>query len=58
MKKEFNYNFYINRNKEVAYARYGNLINENRCVAGTEIWFDEYWRIHNGFDEYWRRYNG
>ena len=42
------YNYYINRNKEIAYARYGNLIDKNRRVKGTDIWFDEFWRYHNG----------
>lgn len=50
MDKKFDYKFYINRNRQVAYARYGNLIDENRHVTGTEIWFDECWRVHNGFD--------
>lgn len=48
MNTEFNYNFYINRNKQIAYEKYGNLINGNRCVIGATIWFDEYWRYHNG----------
>lgn len=46
--KNFNYKFYINCNKLIAYKRYGNLIDENRHVIGTTIWFDEYWRFHNG----------
>lgn len=44
----FDYEYYTNRNKEIAYARYGNLIDENRCVKGTDIWFDNFWRVHTG----------
>lgn len=44
----FNYEYYTNRNKEIAYARYSDLIDENRCVVGTNIWFDEFLRYHDG----------
>lgn len=46
--KVFDYDFYINRNKEVAIANYGNLLTAERTVRGTDIWFDEYWRVHKG----------
>lgn len=44
----FDYEYYVNRNKEIAYASYGDLIDENRSVVGTNIWFDKFWRYHNG----------
>lgn len=37
---------FVNRNRAVAIARYGDLLDENRCVKGTDIWFDGYWRMH------------
>lgn len=46
--KVFDYDFYINRNKEVAIANYGHLLTAERTVRGTDIWFDEYWRVHKG----------
>lgn len=39
---------FVKRNRDVAIARYGNLLDENRCVKGTDIWFDGYWRMHRG----------
>lgn len=44
----FDYNWYIERNHQIAYTRYGNLIDKDKRVAGTNIWFDEFWRYHNG----------
>ena len=38
--------FYIKRNEETAKQLYGNKLDENRRVIGTNIWFDYYWRIH------------
>lgn len=37
---------YIERNRKVAMERYGILLDENRRVSGTDIWFDEEWRFH------------
>lgn len=39
---------FIKRNRSVAIARYGDLLDENRRVKGTDIWFDGYWRMHRG----------
>ena len=44
----FDFDYFIERNHDVALLIYGNLIDDNRCVKGTDIWFDEYWRVHNG----------
>ena len=43
----FDYDVYIRRNELKAKSRYGNLIDKNRRVSGTNIWFDEKWRFHN-----------
>lgn len=42
---------YIERNRKVAMERYGILLDENRRVSGTDIWFDDYWRFHRGDKE-------
>lgn len=39
---------FIKRNRDVAVSRYADLLDENRSVKGTDIWFDEYWRMHIG----------
>ena len=39
---------FVKRNRAIAIARYGDLLDENRCVRGTDIWFDGYWRMHRG----------
>ena len=44
----FDISDFVKRNRDVAIARYGNLLDENRCVKGTDIWFDGYWRMHMG----------
>lgn len=44
--KYFDAEIYIKRNKETAIALYGDRLDENRRVKGTNIWFDEWWRIH------------
>lgn len=46
MLKPFDWEYYIQRNKEVSMARYGNLLDEKRRVKGTTVWFDDCWRIH------------
>lgn len=46
--KKFDREFYIERNKSIAMSRYGKLIDENRRVKGTDIWFDETWILHRG----------
>lgn len=38
--------YYIKRNEETAKSLYGDKINANREVQGTNIWFDIFWRIH------------
>ena len=43
---EFKYEYYIKRNEEIARQRYGDRIDKCRNVVGTDIWFDECWRIH------------
>ena len=42
----FDYDFYIKRNEQVAKEKYGKLLDENRRVIGTDIWFDNCWRLH------------
>jgi hypothetical protein len=44
----FNLSHFVKRNRNVAISRYGNLLDEKRCVKGTDIWFDGYWRMHRG----------
>lgn len=39
-------NFYVEKNKQIAISIYGDRLDENRKVIGTNIWFDYYWRIH------------
>lgn len=46
--KRINEEFYVKRNEESARERYGDLLDENRRVKGTDIWFDWRWRIHVG----------
>lgn len=38
--------FYIKRNELTARKLYGDRLDENRRVKGTNIWFDSFWRIH------------
>lgn len=38
--------YYIKRNEETAKSLYGDKINVNREVEGTNVWFDVFWRIH------------
>lgn len=42
---------YIERNRQVAFDRYGDRLDENRRVKGTDIWFDYAWRFHQGVNE-------
>lgn len=46
--KQFDPEPYIQRNRERALAHYGALLQEDRSVAGTDVWFDECWRFHRG----------
>lgn len=41
----FDYDFYINKNKETAIALYGDRLDENRNIVGTNFYFDSYWRL-------------
>lgn len=41
-----NKEFYVEKNKQTAISIYGDRLDENRKVIGTNIWFDYYWRIH------------
>lgn len=50
--KRINEEFYVKRNEESARERYGDLLDENRRVKGTDIWFDWRWRIHVGESKY------
>ena len=45
-KKGFDYDFYIKRNEQVARKKYGKRLDDNRRVVGTNIWFDDWWRLH------------
>ena len=38
--------FFIDRNRQVAKELYGDKIDKDRKVIGTNIWFDSFWRIH------------
>lgn len=38
--------FFIKRNEQTARQIYGDKIDNNRRVIGTNIWFDSFWRIH------------
>ena len=42
----FDIAFYVERNEQTARKLYGNRLDENRRVKGTNIWFDDWWRIH------------
>lgn len=44
----FSISDFIKRNRDLAIKRYGDLLDENRRVKGTDIWFDECWRMHRG----------
>ena len=47
----YNYSRCIARNEQIARERYGSLLTEDRRVEGTDIWFDEGWRMHVGDKE-------
>lgn len=36
---------FIQRNKETAIAKYGDKLDENRNVIGTNYYFDHMWRF-------------
>lgn len=38
----------IEQNKQTAIELYGDRIDNNKHVKGTDIWFDYAWRIHVG----------
>ena len=38
-------------NEQIARERYGSRLTEDRRVKGTDIWFDEGWRMHVGDKE-------
>lgn len=44
-KKPFDYDFYIQRNKEVAMEKYGHRLDKNRNIQGTNYYFDSMWRL-------------
>ena len=50
-KGNFDYDFYIKRNEQVAKEKYGSRLDKNRRVIGTNIWFDDWWRIHTDNDD-------
>lgn len=41
-----NKEYYIKRNEKAAKSLYGNKIDSNKKVNGTNIWFDIFWRMH------------
>lgn len=45
-KWDFDYDFYIKRNEQVVKEKYGEWLDDNRRVVGTNIWFDDCWRMH------------
>ena len=44
-KKPFDYSFYIERNKQVAMEKYGDKLDKNRNIVGTDYYFDDSWRL-------------
>ena len=44
--KSFDFDFYIRRNEIVAREIYGDRLDQNGRVKGTNIWYDSFWRIH------------
>lgn len=44
-KEVFNKSIYIERNKQSAYDLFGDRINKNREIEGTEYYFDSMWRL-------------
>lgn len=46
--ESYNYLGCVSRNEQIARERYGSLLTEDRRVEGTDIWFDEGWRMHTG----------
>lgn len=48
IKGGMDFEFCIERNRQAVLERYGDRLDENRQVKGTDIWFDECWRIHEG----------
>ena len=44
-RKPFDYSFYIERNKKVAMEKYGDKLDENRNIVGTDYYFDNAWRL-------------
>lgn len=47
----FDREYYIERNRQVAIEMYGDKLTEDRKVKGTNIWFDHCWRYHEGKQE-------
>lgn len=41
----FDYDFYIQRNKEAAMERYGHRLDEHKNIRGTNYYFDSMWRL-------------
>lgn len=46
MNKPFEASKYIERNEQTARRLYGDKLNDNREVVGTNIYFDYAWRMH------------
>ena len=42
---------YIQRNKESALARFGDRLDDNRNVVGTDFYFDYFWRLRKMCEE-------
>lgn len=47
---DFDIEYYVNRNRIAALNRFGSLLDSNRRVKGTDIWFDQNWVFHKGDD--------
>ena len=43
--KPFDYDFYVQRNKEVALKKYSGKLDENKNIIGTDYYFDNMWRL-------------
>lgn len=49
--EEYDYFRCVTRNEQIAKERYSSRLTEDRRVEGTDIWFDESWRMHIGDKE-------
>ena len=47
----FDERYYIQRNKEVAMELYGNRLDADRNIVGTNYYFDRFWRLCSKVDK-------